>query len=147
MGTDSVHGAHGAPLARLLARFGTKPATSTPSTAAPDPLTPPTGKAELLRAKPLDVAAVDVQAEPAALDMPPLSPWDLPPDLYERWEERVCIMHYEGGLPWPEAEREGLANVLRSADANTPTAAPKAAAVQGRLFGYGSENAHYRSGL
>ena len=36
--------------------------------------------------------------------LPEVSPWELPADLYERWEERVCIMHYDGRLPWREAE-------------------------------------------
>jgi hypothetical protein len=45
-----------------------------------------------------------------------LTPDDLPPDLYERWEERVCIMHVHGQLPWPEAEALALADVLRQAE-------------------------------
>jgi hypothetical protein len=46
-------------------------------------------------------------------DPPPgVAPWDLPPDLAELWEERVTIMHYDGGLSWPEAEARSLADVL-----------------------------------
>ena len=45
-----------------------------------------------------------------------LTPDDLPPDLYEQWEERVCIMHVHGQLPWPEAETLALADVLRQAE-------------------------------
>ena len=47
-----------------------------------------------------------------------VSSWDLPPDLAELWEERVCIMHFDGGLPWPEAERLALADVLSQATAD-----------------------------
>jgi hypothetical protein len=77
---------------------------------------------------------------------PAASPWELPPDLYERWEERVCIMHYDGKLPWREAEALALADVLRQADAmarlnrkagprvEPGDAAEPAAAVQAELF-------------
>jgi hypothetical protein len=44
-----------------------------------------------------------------SLDVPPPG---LPPDLIELWEERVCIMHFDGGLPWAEAEAAALADVL-----------------------------------
>jgi hypothetical protein len=37
---------------------------------------------------------------------------NLPPELYEQWQERVCIMHYDGRLPWAEAERLALKDVL-----------------------------------
>ena len=46
---------------------------------------------------------------------PALSPWSLPADLREAWEERVCIMHYDAGRPWDEAERLALADVLENA--------------------------------
>jgi hypothetical protein len=36
----------------------------------------------------------------------------LPVELREAWEERVCIMHHDGGRPWDEAERLALADVL-----------------------------------
>jgi hypothetical protein len=70
---------------------------------------------------------------------PDVSPWDLAPDLYERWEERVCIMHFDGQLPWREAEVLALADVLRQSG---PVAGPEArlgttedpAAAEGRLF-------------
>jgi hypothetical protein len=52
-----------------------------------------------------------------AQPQPAVSPWDLPADLYERWEERVCIMHFDGEVSWREAEALALADVLRQADA------------------------------
>jgi hypothetical protein len=58
---------------------------------------------------------------------PDASPWDLPPDLYERWEERVCIMHFDGRLPWRKAEALALADVLRHAGPSTDKAAPESA--------------------
>jgi hypothetical protein len=83
-----------------ISTLTTVPGTATPSTPA--------------------IPAIPKPEPPAA------SPWDLTPDLYERWEERVCIMHYDGGLPWPEAEAEALADVQRTAglDAATEPAAP-----------------------
>jgi hypothetical protein len=42
-----------------------------------------------------------------------LSLLDLPTDLFETWKERACVMHFDGGLPWPRAEAEALADVLR----------------------------------
>jgi hypothetical protein len=71
---------------------------------------------------------------PAVLPGPPadVSSWELPPDLAELWEERVCIMHYDGGLPWPQAEAEALADVLR--DAKAGTVQESTAAVQTDLF-------------
>ncbi len=74
---------------------------------------------------------------------PDVSSWDLTPDQYERWAERVCIMHYDAKLPWPVAERLALADVLGQADppakqreaGPAPEGAQEAAAVvQGRLF-------------
>jgi len=44
-----------------------------------------------------------------------MTPAELPPELRERWEERVVIMHHDGGLPLPEAERLALADVLDNA--------------------------------
>jgi hypothetical protein len=46
-----------------------------------------------------------------------MTPADLPPELRERREERVAIMHHDGGLPVPEAERLALADVLENAPA------------------------------
>ena len=68
------------------------------SAPAPAPATPPR------------VSAVPV------LSKPTVSSWELPPDLYERWAERVCIMHYDGRLPWEQAETLALADVLGDAD-------------------------------
>ena len=36
--------------------------------------------------------------------------------LFEKWEERACVMHYDAGIPWQEAERLALADVLGHAD-------------------------------
>lgn len=47
---------------------------------------------------------------------PALNTADLPPDLRERWEERVAIMHHEGGLPLPDAERLALMDIAGPAD-------------------------------
>lgn len=44
-----------------------------------------------------------------------LSPSNLPADLREAWEERICIIHYDAGRPWEEAERLALADVLENA--------------------------------
>jgi hypothetical protein len=49
-----------------------------------------------------------------AADNPPATPSTLPPDLRERWEERVAVMHHDGGLPLPDAERQALADILQS---------------------------------
>lgn len=87
--------AQDAPLARLRARFGFRDEPPTPA-----PSIPPRVAAELkLSEPPTDV-----------------SPWDLPPKLYERWEERVCIMHFDGKIPWQSAEALALADVLGQAD-------------------------------
>lgn len=42
-------------------------------------------------------------------------PSTLPLDLREAWDERVAIMHHDGGLPLSEAERLALADVLEIA--------------------------------
>ena len=94
VGIHSPHSAQGAPIARLRAKFGFLDESPTPA-----PSMPPR-----------------VAGEPKLHERPPdVSPWDLPPDLYAKWEERTCIMHYDGGLPWPEAEALALADVLRVA--------------------------------
>src|SRR6516225_9745884 len=43
---------------------------------------------------------------------PDITPWDLSEEMYERWEERTCIMHYDGKIPWRRAEVLALADVL-----------------------------------
>jgi hypothetical protein len=37
---------------------------------------------------------------------------DLPPELFEAWQERVCIMHYDGRLPLQQAAAAALADVF-----------------------------------
>jgi hypothetical protein len=41
-----------------------------------------------------------------------VSPGDLPPDLYEYWQERAGIREFDGGLPRSKAEALALADVL-----------------------------------
>lgn len=57
------------------------------------------------------LSALAVETLPEA--PPDVSPWDLPPDWFERWEERTCIMHYDGKLHWERAEALALADILR----------------------------------
>ena len=63
---------------------------------------------------PLDAATGCRRANAAG---PPadVSSWDLPLELYERWEERVCILHFDGKVPWKQAESLALADVLHQA--------------------------------
>jgi hypothetical protein len=98
-----THSAHSAPLARLRARFGIL--GPEPKAPTPAPSTVPHDTAEPAR----EVASV-------------VSLLDLPPDRFEEWQERVCIMHFDGGLPWPDAERLALADVLRQTE---PVNAPE----------------------
>jgi hypothetical protein len=61
---------------------------------------------------------------PSPLDLPDVSPWDLPPEWYDAWGERACIMHYDGKLHWERAEALALADILRqmqSAGISLPT--------------------------
>jgi hypothetical protein len=58
-------------------------------------------------------------AEPSVVSL-----LDLAPNHFETWEERACIMHFDGELPWPEAEAAALADVLRGI---APSADPEAA--------------------
>jgi hypothetical protein len=61
-----------------------------------------------------------VVAESALLALPPdVWPGDLPPDLYEFWQERAAIRQFDGGLPWWKAEALALADVLGRAQALT----------------------------
>jgi hypothetical protein len=83
---------------------------------------PPAELLDDLRRHKADLLALVASAE--------VSPWDLPADLYECWEERVTIMHFDGGLPWPLAERLALAEVLRHAGSTKP---PPETARQVRL--------------
>jgi len=105
VGIHSVHGVHGAPITRLRARFGVltneRKASSTPVAPAPGAQKPPD--------PPPPAVALDLPPEPP----PGLSLLDLPPDLFETWQERACIRHFDGELPWPEAEALALADVLR----------------------------------
>ncbi len=58
-----------------------------------------------------DAAAARSAPQPQAT----FSSWDLPPEWWDCWAERVAICHFDGGLPWPDAERLALADVLRLA--------------------------------
>ena len=94
--------------------------------------------------------------EPIAVkscDAPPIvSPADLPPDLYEYWQERAGIREFDGGLSRQEAETLALADVLCDAPAevavtNTRLTGPAKAndasgAAQANLFAY--EGGPYR---
>lgn len=80
-------------------------------------------------AMPARVAALPKLPEPPA----DVSPWDLTPELYEKWEERVCIMHYDGRLPWREAEALALADVLRQAEPSASKVNDDAAANVGPM--------------
>jgi hypothetical protein len=79
-----------------------------------------------------------VAVNPKLPEPPPdLSPWDLSPDQYELWEERVCIMHFDEKLPWKEAETLALADVLGQTAPQNETDKPAgnaAGLTQGRLF-------------
>jgi hypothetical protein len=35
-----------------------------------------------------------------------------PPEVRERWEERVAIMRFDGGLTWEQAERRAFEDVI-----------------------------------
>lgn len=85
IGQHSAHGTHSTPLSRLRSRFGAAP-TSSAAYSRPAPTVP---------SAPRDAC-----------------PWNLTPEQHELWDERVCIMHYDGGLPWAEAARAALADVL-----------------------------------
>ena len=91
IGTHSPHSAHGAPIDRLRARFGFLDELPTPA-----PSTPPRASTE---------------ANP-----PAVSASDLPPDLYEHWQERAAIRQFDAGFPVKEAEALALADVLGHAD-------------------------------
>lgn len=41
---------------------------------------------------------------------------DLPPDLFETWEERAAIREFDGMIPREQAEALALADVLGQAD-------------------------------
>jgi hypothetical protein len=75
-----------------------------------------------------------------------ISPWDLSAELYELWEERVCIMHCDGGLPWREAEVLALADVLRPSHLKDETGRTAGNAVDlpdGMLFAVDEETGPY----
>jgi hypothetical protein len=57
-------------------------------------------------------AAEQSAQRPLAIDTPVVSPADLPPDFYERWQERAGIRELDGGLPRPQAAALALADVL-----------------------------------
>src|SRR5262245_12955440 len=87
----------------------------------------------LTSSTPARIAAGPDMPEPP----PDASPWDLSAELYAGWEERVCIMHFDGRLPWREAEALALADVLGQVPDNAAAPAPvgqPAPEVQGSLF-------------
>jgi hypothetical protein len=47
---------------------------------------------------------------------PAFSLVDLPADLFETWQERVCVRFYDGRLPWPDSERLALADIRQQAE-------------------------------
>src|SRR5262245_34354088 len=55
---------------------------------APAPPTPPQASENLAEPNMCDAVHPEFPKPPDDV-----SPWDLTPDLYELWEERVCIMH------------------------------------------------------
>lgn len=65
---------------------------------------------------PSRTSAKPILPEPPPEPPPDSSPWELSPELYERWEERVCIMHYDGRVPWREAEQMALAEILHESE-------------------------------
>jgi hypothetical protein len=65
---------------------------------------------------------------------PPVLPRDLPPDMFAKLEERVCIMHFDGKIPWQTAEALALADVFGKADPETAKAEQPAPVVQMGLF-------------
>ena len=66
---------------------------------------------KLIAHKPAVVNALRVETLPEP--PPDLSPWDLDQEWYECWEERVCIMRYDGKMPVERAEALALADILR----------------------------------
>ncbi len=96
-----------------------------------------------LAPSPPRVATAPTLAEPLAV----VSPSDLPPDLYEFWEERAAIRQFDGGFPRWKAEALALADVLGLSDPpaddaegntrsalETATAKEGAATMQARWF-------------
>ena len=57
-------------------------------------------------------ADVDVGAVLEGRIVPDLTPADLPPDWYKRWDERAAIMEYDGGLAREHAEAQALKYIL-----------------------------------
>jgi hypothetical protein len=70
---------------------------------------PPVGLLDALAANKVDVLRLL-----AALP-PDVSLLDLPPELFDMWQERACIMHFDGRLAWEQAKTLALADVLGEA--------------------------------
>ena len=127
-----AHGAHNAPIAFLRAKFGLPdcPPTRIASFSLPTDCAGPT-KTEILPRKTPAPAEPSLPADWHILPDPAAgaSCWDLDADRFARWEERVCIMHYDGGLSWPDAERKALADVVACAGPIAELAEPPTANV------------------
>jgi hypothetical protein len=88
------------------------------------------GQLEPAKMPPAPATPPRVDAEPDAPKPPPVvSPSDLPPDLYELWQERAGIRQFDGGLPREQAEALALTDVLGQAD--PPARNGNADAVEG----------------
>lgn len=109
---------------------------------------PPPWLAEVVQPAPLPPPCVA-----AALKLPAVSPSELPPDLYERWEERAGIRQFDGGFSLKEAEALALEDVLRHAEGSAGLATKiakaeeAAAVVQATLFGGNGHAGPYGRGF
>jgi hypothetical protein len=98
-----------------IGRAGNDPpaARPLPGSDDPRPAGPESQRAELTAAL---CEFLEWKAPEATRPASGAPPPDLPLDLFELWEERACIMHYDGELPCPEADAAALADVLRGAE-------------------------------
>jgi hypothetical protein len=60
--------------------------------------------------RPLDLAGPAITLAEPPTD---ISPWNLPSEWRERWEERAAIMEYEAKMPKERAEFYALGDILR----------------------------------